>query len=221
MKRRFVVFDLDGTLVDSLPDIAAALNGVLQEMGAAPLPLKVVRGMVGDGSPVLLGRALAASGIAADRLADGLARFIALYEAAPVARTIVYPRVREILAALAADGRRMGVCTNKLQSATLAVLRGLRLEGYFAAVLGGDAAPARKPDPRHLLAVLAALGGRPEEAVMVGDHENDVAAARGAGARSILVRYGYAHAPFADIPADRQIDAFSEIPAALALLDAP
>jgi phosphoglycolate phosphatase len=220
MKRRFIVFDLDGTLVDSLADIAAALNGALQEIGAAPLPLGIVRGMVGDGSPVLVCRALAASGIAPDRLAERLARFGALYEAAPVARTVVYPGVRETLATLAAEGRRLGICTNKQQGATLAVLHELRLQDYFAAVLGGDAAPARKPDPRHLLAVLAALGGRPADSVMVGDHENDIAAARGAGARSILVRYGYARGRLADIPADRQIDAFDELPAALALLDA-
>jgi phosphoglycolate phosphatase len=220
MKRRFIVFDLDGTLVDSLPDIAAALNGALAEIGARPLPLETVRGMVGDGSPVLVGRALAAHGIAPDRLADRHARYEALYEAAPVARTIVYPGVRETLATLAAAGMRMGVCTNKLQSATLAVLHALGLAAYFAAVLGGDAVPARKPDPRHLLAVLAVLGGRPEDSVMVGDNENDIAAARGAGARSILMRYGYARVPLVDIPADRQLDAFGELPAALALLDA-
>jgi phosphoglycolate phosphatase len=220
MKRRFIVFDLDGTLVDSLPDIAAALNGALGEIGAASLPLETVRSMVGDGSPVLVGRALAASGIAADRLADRHARFVALYEADPVARTVVYPGVSATLATLAADGRRLGICTNKLQGTTLAVLRGLGLAGYFTAVLGGDAVPQRKPDPRHLLAVLAALGGGPADAVMVGDSENDIAAARGAGAASILVRYGYARAPLADIPADRQIDAFGELPAALALLDA-
>lgn len=137
-----------------------------------------------------------------------------------MARTVVYPGVHETLATLAAEGRRMGVCTNKLQSTTLAVLRELKLDGYFDAVLGGDAVPARKPDPRHLLSVLAALGGCPEDSVMVGDNENDIAAARGAGARSILVRYGYPRLPFADIPADRQIDAFDQLPTALALLDA-
>jgi phosphoglycolate phosphatase len=220
MKRKFVVFDLDGTLVDSLPDIAAALNGALAEIGAAPLSLGTVRGMVGDGSPTLVARALAATGIAADRTADRLARFVALYEAAPIARTVVYPGVRETLAALAATGWRMGICTNKLQAATLAVLRGLRLQDYFAAVVGGDAAPARKPDPRHLLAVLKALGGDAAAAVMVGDNEHDIAAARGAGARSVLVNYGYARISLADIPADRRIDGFDELPAALALLEA-
>jgi phosphoglycolate phosphatase-like HAD superfamily hydrolase len=98
-----------------------------------------------------------------------------------VARTVVYPGVHETLATLAAEGRRMGVCTNKLQSTTLAVLRELKLDGYFDAVLGGDAVPARKPDPRHLLSVLAALGGCPEDSVMVGDNENDIAAAPAQG----------------------------------------
>ncbi|MDB5406217.1 MAG: cbbZ1, partial [Rhodospirillales bacterium] len=186
MKYPFIVFDLDGTLVDSLPDIAAAVNGALAEIGAAPLPLGQIRDMVGDGSPALMRRALAASGIAADRHADRLARFVALYDAAPVARTVAYPGVRETLAALAAEGRRMGVCTNKLQGTTLGVLRGLGLDGYFAAVLGGDMVAARKPDPGHLLAVLMALGGGPDGAVMIGDGENDIAAARSAGARSIL-----------------------------------
>jgi phosphoglycolate phosphatase len=194
MKRRFIVFDLDGTLIDSLPDIAAAVNGSLAEIGAEPLPLATIRSMVGDGSPVLVGRALALRGIAADRLTDRLARF--------------------------ADGKTLGLCTNKLQSTALAVLRGLGLETFFAAVRGGDTVPAHKPDPRHPLAVLAALGGSPAEAVMVGDNEHDITAGRGAGMGTVLVRYGYARRPFAEIPADRQIDSFAELPGALALLDA-
>jgi phosphoglycolate phosphatase len=220
MKRKFVVFDLDGTLIDSLPDIAAAVNGSLAEIGAAPLALDTIRGMVGDGSPALVGRALALRGLAADRLTDRLARFVALYEAAPVARSVVYPGVRETLEALVADGKTLGLCTNKLQSTTLAVLRGLGLETFFAAVRGGDTVPARKPDPRHPLAVLTALRGSPAEAAMVGDNEHDIAAARGAGMGSVLVRYGYARRPFAEIPADCQIDNFAELPAALALFDA-
>jgi phosphoglycolate phosphatase len=220
MKRRFIVFDLDGTLIDSLPDIAAAVNGSLAEIGAEPLPLATIRSMVGDGSPVLVGRALALRGIAADRLTDRLARFVTLYEAAPVARSTVYPGVRETLAALVADGKTLGLCTNKLQSTALTVLRGLGLETFFAAVRGGDTVPAHKPDPRHPLAVLAALGGSPAEAVMVGDNEHDITAGRGAGMGTVLVRYGYARRPFAEIPADRQIDSFAELPGALALLDA-
>jgi phosphoglycolate phosphatase len=220
MKRNVLVFDLDGTLVDSAPDLAAALNAALGEIGGRTLSVATVRAMIGDGTPMLVARGLAAAGLPAERHADRLDRFLALYEADPIGRTRPYPDVPETLALLRADGHRLAVCTNKPQAASLAVLRGLGLDSFFAAVVGGDVLPVRKPDPRHLLGTLAALGTTAREAVMIGDNENDVAAAKGAGVPVIVMRYGYARVPLAAIGADLQLDAFSELPQALATLGA-
>jgi phosphoglycolate phosphatase len=219
MKRNALIFDLDGTLVDSLPDLAAALAATLREIGAPALSSAAVRGMIGDGTPAFVARALAAWGLSASLLDERLTRFMALYEAAPVARTRPYPGVTETLAALRGDGRRLAVCTNKPQQAALAVLRGLALDGFFAAVVGGDVLAVKKPDPAHLRAAIAALGAAPGEAVMIGDNEHDVAMAKAAGVPVILVRYGYHRVPLETLAADLQIDAFSELPDAVARLD--
>ncbi len=220
MKRTALVFDLDGTLVDSAGDLTAALNEALREIGAKPLPVDAVRRMIGDGTPMLVARGLAAAGVPADRHADRLSRFLALYEADPIARTRPYPGVVETLALLREDGHRLAICTNKPQAATVAVLRGLGLDGLFAAIVGGDVLAVHKPDPRHLLGTLAALGVGPREAVMIGDNENDVSAAKGAGVPVIIMRYGYARLPHAEIGADLQLDAFAELPQALETLAA-
>ncbi len=220
MKRTALVFDLDGTLVDSAADLQAALNETLHEIGAPPLPLAAVRGMIGDGAAALVQRGLAARGIAQGLLPEHLARFLAIYEADPAARTRTYPGVRETLAALQADGRRLAICTNKPQAATLAVLRALDLESFFAAIVGGDLLSARKPDPRHVLGAVARLGASPAVAAMIGDNEHDVAAAKAADLPIILVRYGYARVPLEQLAADRTIDAFADLPRALAKLEA-
>jgi phosphoglycolate phosphatase len=220
MKRTALIFDLDGTLVDSLPDLQAALNETLREIGKKPISREAVRVMIGDGTAMLVARGLAASGAPADLHDECLRRFLEIYSADPVSRTRPYPGVPEVLAALAADGCRLGICTNKPQTATLAVLRGLRLDGFFSAVLGGDVLPVRKPDPGHLLGAIAALSALPEEAVMIGDSENDVAVAKAAGVPIVLKRYGYARVPPGQLDADIELDAFAELPKALAALDA-
>lgn len=220
MKRNALIFDLDGTLVDSLPDLAATLATTLREIGVPALSRDTVRGMIGDGTPALVARALAARGLPATLLDERLARFMALYEAAPVTHSRPYPGVTETLGALRRDGRRLAVCTNKPQKAALAVLRGLALDGFFAAVVGGDVLTVKKPDPAHLRAAIAALGALPGDAVMIGDNEHDFAMAKAARVPVILVRYGYHRVPLDTLAADVQIDAFSELPSALARLDA-
>jgi phosphoglycolate phosphatase len=213
-----LVFDLDGTLVDSLPDLHAALNEMLHEIGKLPLSRDAVRGMIGDGTPKLVERGLAAAGAPPDADGSRLRRFLAIYEAAPVARTRPYPGVPEVLHELARSGKKLAICTNKPQQATLAVLRGLALDGCFAAVLGGDALPVRKPDPGHLLGALAALGVGAHAAVMIGDGENDAAVAKAAGVPVILMRYGYARVPPEELGADAVLDDFRELPRALAMI---
>jgi phosphoglycolate phosphatase len=220
MKRNALVFDLDGTLVDSLPDLAATLAVTLGEVGAPALPRETVRGMIGDGTTALVARALAASNLPARLLNECLARFLTLYEAAPASLSRPYPGVLATLRALQAAGRRLAVCTNKPQRATLAVLRGLGLDGFFAAVVGGDVLAVKKPDPAHLLAALDGIGATPGDAIMIGDNEHDVAMAKAAGVPVILVRYGYHRVPLATLAADIQIDAFDALPQAIAQLEA-
>jgi phosphoglycolate phosphatase len=214
MNRFALVFDLDGTLVDSVPDLQAALNRVLTEIGRRSLGATEVRSMVGDGVAALVERGMAATG-GTDGLEAARARFLALYEAEPAVRTRPYPGVAETLAGLRAAGCRLAVCTNKPQAASLGVLAGVGLAPFFDAVLGGDALPWRKPDPRHLLAAVEALGARPEEAAMIGDNENDHDAAKAAGIPVLLMRYGYLRAPADSLAPAAWLDRFSEIPQAL------
>jgi phosphoglycolate phosphatase len=196
---RAVIFDLDGTLIDSAPDIAAVLNRVLMADGLEPLAGDEVRAMIGDGAKVLLERAFAARGAVAG--APHLAAFIADYAANPVVETVPYAGIVQALALLAEAGYALGVCTNKPIGPTRRILDVLGLSPFFGAVVGGDSTPYRKPDPRHLAAALDELAAR--EAVMIGDHENDILAATGLGLPSIFVSWGYgrAEAPYtADTP---------------------
>jgi phosphoglycolate phosphatase len=218
MKRTALVFDLDGTLVDSVPDLADAVNAALAERGAPPLSEAAVQRMVGDGAPVLAARALAASGLAEEKDGTFFARFMAHYEAEPTARTRPYPGVVDTLGMLASRGCRLAVCTNKPEAATRLVLAGLGLDRFFGAVLGGDSTPWRKPDARHLLAAVEALGAAPGEAAMIGDNENDAGAAKAAGIPVVLVAYGYARVPVETLAADRLIKRFEDLGAALASL---
>jgi len=185
-----VIFDLDGTLIDSEPDIRATLNRVLAAEGLAPLDKEQVTGMIGDGATVLVTRGFAARGVESGP--RQLAAFLADYALHSVDETAPYPGMVAALEALREAGHKLGVCTNKPEAATRAILAGLGMDGYFTAVKGGDSTPYRKPDPRHLAATLEALGVA--EAVMVGDHANDMNAAAGLGVKSIFVPWGYGQA---------------------------
>jgi phosphoglycolate phosphatase len=200
-----LVFDLDGTLVDSVPDLAAALNRLAATQGLAGFDHAEVRGMIGDGIAALLRRALAARGRAEEPAL--LAGFAADYAAHCAELTRPYPGVPELLDTLQAQGWRVALCTNKPEAATRALLAALGLLHHFVAIGAGDTFPARKPDPAHLGATVAAAGGGP--AIMVGDHHNDMAAAAGAGARSIWASWGYADA---DPGADAVAHAPGDIP---------
>lgn len=190
-----LVLDLDGTLVDSVPDLMSALNRLVEGRGLHPFDAEETAAMVGDGVPVLVARALAARGAAPDPAAADA--FVADYTAHATVASRLYPRVAETLHRLAEAGWQFAVCTNKPEAAARAVLDGLGLPGRFAAIGGGDSFPTRKPDPAHLLATIAAGGGRPDRAVMVGDHANDVAAARGAGLPCVFAAWGYGRAGMA------------------------
>ena len=215
MAHFLLVFDLDGTLVDSVPDLTNALNVVLSERGYAPLARSDVAPMVGDGVPVLVARAFAARGGDAAEAAEALPRYTQIYEANATVLTRPYPGVRDTIEALRRRGYRTAVCTNKPQQATMAVLEGLDLAGLFDAVAGGDRYPVRKPDPGHLLGLIGELGGSAGCAAMIGDSENDAAVAHAAAVPLVLMRYGYARGAPETLGADAVLDHFAELPATL------
>tara|TARA_R110000782_G_scaffold258088_1_gene347660 strand:- start:805 stop:1506 length:702 start_codon:yes stop_codon:yes gene_type:complete len=215
-----VVFDLDGTLVDSVPDIQAALNWLLARLGRREVARDEVVAMVGDGVPRLVERGLLATGGLPDGGLDGpTAAFTAHYEANATALTRPFPGAVAALTALRDAGCTLAVCTNKPAGATAEILGALDLAPFFAAVAGGDTVPgARKPDPRHLMHVLDQLGVAPGDAVMVGDSHNDVNVAKAAGVVTVAVTFGYAHGPVGELGADVLIDHFDDLVAALGRL---
>ncbi len=215
-----LVCDLDGTLVDSLPDLAAAVGELLEAEGRPGLSHEAVAAMVGDGVPKLIERALAATGgVPAEAgLAAMVARYMPIYEARLTELTRPYPGAIETLKALKAAGWRLAVCTNKPEAPSRAILAGLGFDGLFEAVSGGDSLAVKKPDPGHVLGLLAGLGVAPGAAVMLGDSANDVQAAQAAGLPAIAIAHGYGGTPARELGADRVIESFAELPAALEAL---
>jgi phosphoglycolate phosphatase len=186
---RTLLLDLDGTLVDTVPDLASALNRLMASRGLPPFSRQETASMVGDGVTVLVGRAFAARGQTPD--AGAIADFSSDYGAHVAVESKPYPGVPGLLRQLVAEGWRLAVCTNKPEAAARSLLEALALMPLLCAIGGGDSFPVRKPNPAHLLATLHASRGDATSAMMVGDHANDVAAARGAGMRSIFVTWGY------------------------------
>ena len=205
---RTLLLDLDGTLVHTVPDLAAALNRLMRARGLAEFTHAETASMVGDGVARLVERALAARGRDADPATIG--EFAADYGAHAAEASSAYAGVAEGLGALAADGWRLAVCTNKPEAAARSLLSALGLARYFAAIGGGDSFPVRKPDPRHLLATLSAAGGTVGRTVMGGDHANDIAAARAAGVPCIFAAWGYGPASMAEGAAAVAVD-FSQL----------
>lgn len=211
-----VVFDLDGTLIDSLPDLAAAVNHMLGEEGRAALGDDDIKPMIGDGAATLVQRAFdARGGLPGPGVAPYLQRFLDHYEPRSAELTRPWQGVPETLTALKARGLKLGVCTNKPTKATHDILRVLQLSHFFDVVVGGDDVPAIKPDPAHVHAVLDKLGALPSAAVMVGDSINDVLAGKAAGLAVIAMSFGYSRIPPMDLGADAVIDRFADLPAAM------
>jgi phosphoglycolate phosphatase len=217
-----LVFDLDGTLVDTAGDLIAALNAVLAGEGLAPLEPKTAITMVGHGSRVLLESALKANRVEpeSDRLDNLVALFIDHYSRHIADESRPFPGAPAALDHFAAAGWRLAVCTNKLEGLSRQLLAALGLLDRFAAITGQDTFGVRKPDPRHLLETIRLAGGRPEDAVMVGDSIVDVDTAKAAGIPVIAVAFGYSALPVNDLGADRVIGHFDELLAAVAEVQA-
>ncbi|MEL6962278.1 MAG: phosphoglycolate phosphatase [Pseudomonadota bacterium] len=222
IRERFdaIIFDLDGTLVDTAPDILAYLNEMLAELGRPGLDLEGLRAMVGDGVRSLLLRGLEASGgVPGDVDIETLFhRYLERYTQDPVRLSRPYPGMIEVLEALSSAGIRLGVCTNKPQAPTDKLLKTLVLDHHFAAAIGGDALSTKKPDPAHLLAVLHQLDVDPTRAVLIGDSATDLNTARAAGVPCILMSYGYSATPVQQLGAERVIDDAGALLDAIAIL---
>jgi phosphoglycolate phosphatase len=215
-----VVFDLDGTLVDTAPDLHAHLNEMLSELGRPGIELTAIRPLIGDGARALIKRGLEISGgIPAGADLDALfLEFLTRYTARPLRFGGLYDGVRDVLDELRAAGVRLGVCTNKAQAPTERLLAELGLARYFDAVIGGDVLKVRKPDGGHLRAVLERLDVAPPQAAMVGDSETDLLTARAAGVPCVLVSFGYTRIAARELGAEAVIDHMAELGAALARL---
>jgi phosphoglycolate phosphatase len=195
---RLVAFDLDGTLVDSLRDLADSANALVVECGGTPLSIEAIGRMVGEGAATLVARFFAGAGI--EKPADALGRFLAIYDTKLLDYTRAYPGMPETIAALAPRAS-LAVLTNKPLDATRRILDGLQLSTFFEseAVIGGDG-PRRKPDPAGLLQLCARVNVPPADAILVGDSLVDWETARNAGAQICLARYGFG---FWEFPKDR------------------
>lgn len=205
-----IVFDLDGTLIHSAPDIHAAVAAVLEAEGREPLTLATVTSFIGNGVPVLIERVMAATGLPPVDHARLTAEFRAIYEAEPSRLTQLYPGVRETLKAFRADGIDLGICTNKPEGITRDILGLFDLTDVFPAVIGGDSLPVRKPDPTGLVECFRRLGA--ERGLYVGDSEVDAETAERAGLPFALFTQGYRRGPAEDMRATFTFDDFADLP---------
>lgn len=208
-----VVFDLDGTLIDTAPDIAAALNAVLMRRGRATVSLDDVRHMVGRGARVLIQRVLDRSGVPGtpQEIAELVEQVTEQYSANIAVMSRPFAGAEATARRLIAEGRKVGICTNKREGLSYQLLEALSLRDLFPVILGADSRPYRKPDPRHLLDTIAALGGSAQNAVLIGDSETDVSTARAAKVPVIAVSFGYTETPARELGADVVIDSFDEL----------
>jgi len=213
-----IVFDLDGTLIDTAPDLIDTLNLVLTREGLPSVPFDAARQMIGGGARGMIERALAAEGRAAakpelDRL---FAAFIEHYAAHIADRSRPYPQLETTLDRLAAQGHRFAVCTNKLEWLSRRLLTALRLTERFVTICGQDTFGVMKPDPEVLRQTIRRAGGEPATAVMIGDSGTDVRTARAASVPVIAVDFGYTEVPIATLRPDRIISSYGELPDAIA-----
>jgi phosphoglycolate phosphatase len=214
-KIKLVIFDLDGTLIDSRLDLVHSVNAALRHIGRPELPDDVIASYVGDGAPILIQRALSAEAQDEALVRKGLEFFLSYYRAHKLDHTKVYPGVIEALTAIqnSANGtpRKLAVLSNKPVNPSRAIVHELGLGKFFSQVYGGNSFGTKKPEPEGALALLAEMGVSPEQAVMVGDSPVDIRTGLNAGTYTVGVTYGFAAHALAAEPVDVQVDTAEEL----------
>lgn len=218
-----VIFDLDGTLIDTLPDVVGALNRLLAENGRGSVTVEDGKHMIGEGAkPLVVGGFSKTGSVPDDAELDRLtARYIELYRAHPVVDSVLFPGVMDALDALRYAGVPLGVCTNKPAVMTGIVLDAFGMSDYFGSVIAGDSLPIKKPDPAHLFAVVEALGVEAAGTVYVGDSPTDVKTAKAAGIPVVVVRFGYSKVAVEELGAEALIGHYDELIPAIETLTSP
>ena len=215
-----IVFDLDGTLIDTAPDLVDTLNVVFAREGWPPVPYETARNTIGGGARMMIARGIAAEGIAVApaKLEQLFADFIAHYTEHLADRSRPFPGLTDALDVLASGGCRFAVCTNKLERLSVLLLEELKIAGRFEAICGQDTFGIQKPDPEVLRRTIAAAGGIPQRAIMIGDSATDIRTARAAGIPVIAVDFGYSERPVSEFGPDRIISHFAQLPASVAAI---
>jgi phosphoglycolate phosphatase len=217
-----VIYDLDGTLIDSAKDMQVAVSRVLADHGLPEVTLDDVRIFMGQGSKVTMDKAFSKYGKKLDdeQLSAVTREFVRYYEADPVGHTTAFAGVSDVVARFDRLGLKQGVCTNKFERPSRMILEHLKLMPPIADLAGADTFPVRKPDPRHILMLVERMGRSPDRAVMIGDSIHDVHAAHAAGLPAVLVSWGYTTIPASELGAEAVIERFDALPQALEQLAA-
>jgi phosphoglycolate phosphatase len=215
---QLVIFDLDGTLIDSRLDLVHSVNAALRHIGRPELPEDVIASYVGDGAPILIQRALGSEEVDESLVRKGLEFFLSYYREHKLDHTTVYPGIAEALAAVqkSQNGvpRKMAVLSNKPVVPSRAIVEALGLGQFFSQIYGGNSFATKKPDPEGVRTLLEEHGARPEQAVIVGDSHTDIRTGRNAGLHTIGVTYGFAPHTLEDEPPDVLVDSpreFAEV----------
>ncbi len=213
-----VLYDLDGTLIDSAKDMQLAVSNVLADHGLPAITEDDVRIFMGQGSKVTMAKAFAKQGKTLDdeALTAATREFVRYYEADPISHTVAFEGVARVVARFARLGLKQGVCTNKFEKPSRTILEHLKLMPPITDVAGADTFPVRKPDPRHILMLVERMGRKPGRTVMIGDSIHDVEAAHAAGLPAVLVSWGYTARPASELGAEAVIQRFTALPEALA-----
>lgn len=217
MTAPIIVFDLDGTLIDTAPDLIGTLNAVFAREGLPPVPYDQARALIGGGAKVMIARGLEAEGRTASpaQLDKLFADFIEHYSAHIADKSKPFPGLEDALDQLAKDGFTLAVCTNKLEGLSVKLLNALGLAKRFVKICGQDTFGVQKPDPEMLRKTIAAAGGDVRRAIMVGDSETDISTAQRANIPVIAVDFGYTTRPVAEFRPDRVISHFNNLRAAI------
>ncbi|MGC1824004.1 MAG: HAD-IA family hydrolase [Pseudolabrys sp.] len=215
-----IVFDLDGTLIDTAPDLVETLNVIFTREGLAPLPYDMARNLVGGGARAMIARGIEAEGriLSPAKLDNMFSDFIAHYSDHLADQSRPFPGLADALDALAARGCQFAVCTNKLERLSVLLLKQLDLADRFVTICGQDTFGVEKPDPEVLRRTVAAAGGTMQRTIMIGDSNIDIGTARAAGVPIIAVEFGYSERPVAEFAPDRTISHFAQLPASIATI---